>query len=79
MGIRIGTARLSICAALIILAGCSASQAPLAPSGAPAVHAIREIPTPDSAKKGLYVSEFYGDAVYGYAYNNHRGKPPFCN
>jgi hypothetical protein len=75
----IGAPRLSICAALAMLAGCSASQAPLAPAGASATLAIREIPAPESAKKGLYVSEFYGDAVYGYAYNNRRGKRPFCN
>jgi hypothetical protein len=72
-------ARLSICAALAMLAGCSAAQTPLAPARASAAHAIREIPAADSAKKGLYVSEFYGDAVYGFRYNNRRGKPPFCN
>lgn len=79
MRIAIAMAKLLTYSALVMLAGCSASQAPLTPSGALAALAIREIPAPDSAKKGLYVSEFYGNAVYGYAYNNRRAKPPFCN
>jgi hypothetical protein len=78
MRIPIAMAKLLTYCALVVLAGCSASQAPLTPSGALAAHAIREIPAPVSAEKGMYVSAFDGKVVYGYPYNNRHGKPPLC-
>lgn len=72
-------ARLLVCAALMMLAACSPLQTPLTPPAASAARAIRAISATETAMKGLYVSEFFGDAVYGYPYNNRHGKPPFCN
>ncbi len=72
--------------ALALLAGCGASAPPvappvevshLAPISRPA-HAFREVPAPDWAKKGIYVSQFYGADIFGFPYDNRRNKPPFC-
>jgi len=78
----------SVSVAAAILSSCGGSQPPIGASGAmPQTSAITThgarwpvvgIPAPDSGMRGIYVSEFYGTEILGYAPNKHRNKPPLC-
>ena len=79
---------LTNCVAVALLAGCGAAQPPIgAPGAMPQSSAIATraatplghgVPEPDGATKGMYVSEFFGSEILGYAHSNRHGKPPVC-
>jgi hypothetical protein len=71
---------LSSCVAAAMLAGCGGSQPPIGARGAQ--RPVFGVPAPDSAKSGLYISEYNSrsDAVVlGYPTNDRRNDPPTCS
>ena len=65
----------AICAAVALLVGCGGSQPSAgATSAVPQGRAI----DPDGATNGMYVSEFFGSEILGYAHDNRRGRAPSC-
>ncbi|HEY2476444.1 MAG TPA: hypothetical protein VGI19_16820 [Candidatus Cybelea sp.] len=68
---------IAIAVAILALAACSGAPSPSLPQtqSAPALPGRVSRETP---KDGIYVSEFYGSSVFGYAGMNQRNAPPIC-
>lgn len=71
-----------ILAAAIALAGCGGSSvAPAGPVSGGLSAAPNQLPATEVTHRlvrGIYVSEFFGSAIFGYPYNNRSDNPPSC-
>ena len=68
---------ITIAIAVLGLAACSGASSPSLPQTQSTPSFPRSAPHA-AAKGGIYVSEFDGSSVYGYAGTNQRNAPPIC-
>ena len=68
---------IAIAVAALVLTACSGASSPSLPQTQSVESPSRRI-SHATARAGIYVSEFDGSSVYGYAGTNQRNAPPIC-